>query len=435
MFACSGSRKYFKAAERLEKQGLVSEAAEYYLQALQRKSTNVDARIKLKEVGQKHVNNLASEFFRNYNTQQVEASIESFEQLKDFNSRGSALNISFEYPKAYEEDYQKAIESYCLKNYNQASLFVSQKKYPQALPFLANIKKYNSGYKNTQQLDMIAVCEPLYQSAVTSLENKNYSGALSQLSGIRAKNENYKDTKDLLELATSQQVKSFILFEPKKSANAAEKEVQDKLYTSFNQAALEKLGSVKIINNTPFQSLQGSTDLNAGDNIDLIQAIRKATGADYFYIYNVTNKKEFNSGLQKTAATGYEEVKTRVNDSVTTTEYKPLNYNLVKSQRSSSYDFSFKLINAYSNQIVSSQTQNISAQDAIEYQEFAKTFKGNINALYPYNPQLPVKTQFNVPNWRNLFSARNSLKTMEELKEEGNKKALNLFINSAGNMK
>jgi hypothetical protein len=108
---------------------------------------------------------------------------------------------------------------------------------------------------------------------------------------------------------------------------------------------------------------------------------------------------------------------------------------LVKSQRSSSYDFSYKLINAYSNQIVASQTQNITAQDAIEYQEFVKTFKGNINTLYPYNPQVPVKTQFNVPGWRNLFSARNSLKTMEELKEEGNKKALNLFINSAGSMK
>ncbi len=30
---CTGSRRYLKAAERLEKQGLVNEAADYYLEA------------------------------------------------------------------------------------------------------------------------------------------------------------------------------------------------------------------------------------------------------------------------------------------------------------------------------------------------------------------------------------------------------------------
>ena len=70
LFSCTGSKKYFKAAEKLEKQGLFNEAASYYLESLQRKPSNVAARIKLKEVGQKHASSLASEFFRNYNTQQ-----------------------------------------------------------------------------------------------------------------------------------------------------------------------------------------------------------------------------------------------------------------------------------------------------------------------------------------------------------------------------
>ena len=75
MITCSGSKKYFKAAERLEKQGLINDAANYYLQSLQRKPTFVDARIKLIEVGQKHISSLASDFFRNINTQQLEASL------------------------------------------------------------------------------------------------------------------------------------------------------------------------------------------------------------------------------------------------------------------------------------------------------------------------------------------------------------------------
>lgn len=434
--SCNGSKKYFKAAERLEKQGLVSDAAEYYLESLQRKPTSVDARIKLKDVGQKHINILSSEFFRNYNTQQIEASLESFERLKDFNSRCSSLDVSFDYPKTYEEDYQKAVESYCLKNYNQAFMLVNQKKFSQALPFISNIKKYNPTYKNTQQLDIVSVCEPLYQGAINNLENKNYSGALTQLSGIKAKTENYKDSKDLLELATAQQVKSFILFEPRKTTNASEKEIQDYLYNNFNQVAQQKLNSVKIINNTPFQSSEGATDLNGGNNVDLVQAIRKATGADYFYIYAISNKREINPPPSKTPSRGFEEVKTRKNDTLTITEYKPFDYNVVKAQRSISYDFNYKLINAYTNQIVASQTQNIVSQDAVEYQEFARSFKGNINSLYPYNPQQTAPlAQFNARNWRNLFSARNSLKTFEELKNDTYTKTTTLFINTASRMK
>ncbi|MBK7818715.1 MAG: hypothetical protein IPJ60_15110 [Sphingobacteriaceae bacterium] len=115
LMACTGTKKYFKAAEKLEKQGLVNEAAEFYLESLQRKPTNVDARIKLKEVGQKYVSFMSSEFFRNYNTGQNEKSIENFEKLKNFTGRTEALSVTLNYPTAYEEDYKKAIDKYCEK--------------------------------------------------------------------------------------------------------------------------------------------------------------------------------------------------------------------------------------------------------------------------------------------------------------------------------
>lgn len=113
--ACTGTKKYFKAAEKLEKQGLVNEAAEFYLESLQRKPTNVDARIKLKEVGQKYVSFLCSEFFRTYNTGQLETSMEDFEKMKDFNSRTTALNVQLTYPSAYEDDYKNAVKSIARK--------------------------------------------------------------------------------------------------------------------------------------------------------------------------------------------------------------------------------------------------------------------------------------------------------------------------------
>ncbi|PBQ32539.1 hypothetical protein CNR22_12410 [Sphingobacteriaceae bacterium] len=434
--SCTGSKKYFKAAEKLEKQGLVNEAAQYYLEALQRKPSSVDARLKLKEVGQKHLSTLASEFFRNYNTQQTEASLESFEKLKDFNSKASALNVQLEYPKTYEEDYQKTVETYCLKNYNQTVILVNQKKYSEAMSYIGRVKKYNAGYKNLKQLEVVAYCEPLYQSAINNLESKNYSGALGILTNIQSKTENYKDSRDLLELATAQQTKTFILFEPKTTQDKNENDVRLYLFDNFSQAALQKLNSVKIINNTPFQNAPSTIDLNNSMNIDLIQAIRKATAADYFYVFDVSNRSEFNSGLKKQSSTGYQETQKRINDTTVVTEYVAFAYNNVKAQRAFSYDYKYKVINAYTNQIVSSQTQTIKSQDAVEYQEFAKKFTGNIKTLYPYNPkQIAPALQYNPNNWRNFFSARNTLKTFEELKNEVYSQNVNLFISTAGTMK
>ncbi|MDI1353853.1 MAG: hypothetical protein PSX36_02965 [bacterium] len=436
LLSCSGSRKYFKVAERLEKQGLVNEAAEYYLEALQRKPTSAQARIKLKEVGQKHVSNMASEFFRNFNTQQLDASLESYEKMKDFYTKANAINVTLDYPRAYDEDYQKAVEMYCSKNYSMGYLLVNQKKYSEALTYIRKVEKYNSNYKSTKQLSTIAFCEPLYQSAINNLQSKNYSAALNLLAEVKGKSEDYKDSRDLLELSTSQQQRSFILFEPKPSGDQALQQIQEFLYTNFSQAAQQKFNNVQIINNSPFQNAPSSTDLNNSNNLDLVQAIRKATGADYFYVFDVSNKREYNSGNSKTGARGFEEVVTRINDTTTKTEYKPFDYYVVKSSRSYSYDFKYKIINAYSNQFVASQLQNMKAADAVEYNEFARRFTGNINSLYPYNPPtLSPIARYNPKNWRNQFSARSDLKSFEDLKTDVLNQNIKIFVSSAYNMK
>jgi hypothetical protein len=373
---------------------------------------------------------MASDFFRNYNTQQLEASLSTFERLKEFTEKTSALSVNLDYPKGYEDDYKTAVELYNNRNYNQAYTLVNQKKYSEALSYINKVKKYNPNYKTTPQLEIVSVCEPLYQNAITCIENKNYSGAYNLLSTIKSKTESYKDSRDLFELATAEQTKEFILFEPKTSTDKTEKDLEDYLFNNFNQVATQKFTFAKIINNTPFTFLPNVSEASTV-GIDMIQAIRKATGADYFYSFDVSNKKEFNSGPMKNIAKGFQEVKTRKNDTLIITEYKPFDYYLVKANRSYSYQYNYKLINAYTNQIVSSQSQNFIAQDAVEYNEFAKAFNGNINSVFPYNPrQTAPVAQYNPSNWRKGFSANSTLKSFDQLKDEVNNKAINMFSSS-----
>lgn len=428
MVACTGTKKYFKAAEKLEKQGLVNEAAEFYLESLQRKPTNVDARIKLKDVGQKYVSFMSSEFFRNSNTGQLEASIEGFEKMKNFTARTSALSVQLNYPTAYEDEYNRAIEKYCAKNYDIGAELVKQKKYTESLVYLNNVNKYKPEFKKTKELKTTATCEPQYQNAINYIQSKNYAMAFNVLTNIQNTTNSYKDSKELYELCAAQQAKSLLLFQPK---NPAYPNTTDFLFNNFSQTATQKFTHIEVINNSPFVNLPGN---NIEGNVDLIQAIRKASGADFFYVFDVTARNPQFQGPSRVKGKCFQKVTYKKNDTLYITEYKATDYFQVKSKRIFSYIFNYKLVNALTNQIVSFQSLTVSKADEVEYNEFTSPPKGALDDYFPYNPQLtsPIQ-QYNPKNWRKLFTANKVVKTEQELESIVNQETISIFSKTISN--
>jgi tetratricopeptide (TPR) repeat protein len=428
LVACTGSKKYFKAAEKLERQGLVNEAAEFYLESLQRKPTNTDASIKLKEVGQKYVSFMSSEFFREYNIGQMESAIDNFERLKNFTGRAQALNVRLNYPTAYEEDYKVAIDKFCEKNYDVGAELVKQKKYSESLTYLNNVNKYKPEFKKNKLLRITAICEPQYQNVVTFIQGKNYSAALKILNSIQTITDAYKDSKDLYELCTSMEQKDLLMFQPK---NPKYPEIVDLLFNSFTQNASAEHKSITMINNSPFIYLPGN---NIDNNIDLIQGIRKASGADFFYVFDVTNKNGQYSGPSKTNAKAFMKVTFKKGDGTIGVEYKPVDYHSVKTKRSVSYLFSYKLVNAVTNQVVSFQNMTVTKTDEVNYNEFLSQPQANINDYYPYDPPAtPVLQQYNPSAWRGLFTANKVLKSEQELEGLVNQETVKIFSQTLNN--
>ena len=62
---CSGSKSFSKKGEKLDEAGLYAEAADMYLQAAQRNTKNIDAKIGLKKTGQQVLNDELGTFFKN----------------------------------------------------------------------------------------------------------------------------------------------------------------------------------------------------------------------------------------------------------------------------------------------------------------------------------------------------------------------------------
>jgi hypothetical protein len=185
--------------------------------------------------------------------------------------------------------------------------------------------------------------------------------------------------------------------------------------------------------------MPGAGDISNAGNIDLIQAIRKATGADYFYVYDVSNKKEVETPPTKVSSICYEKFTVK-KDTLFVTEYKPMTYNQVKAKRTYSYDFKYKVIDALTHQVLSARNENNMTSDNIDYYEFVKPARNItggytpsyiVSNYFPYNPLLtnPVN-QYNPSAWRAGFSNRKELKSISSLKNETDKKVISLFTNT-----
>ena len=64
--SCNSSKSYYKKGTQLKQAGLQDEAAEFYLLALQKNANNVDARIALKQEGQKLLEFMGQDFYKLY---------------------------------------------------------------------------------------------------------------------------------------------------------------------------------------------------------------------------------------------------------------------------------------------------------------------------------------------------------------------------------
>ncbi len=419
--ACTGSKKYFKAAEKLEKQGLVNEAAEYYMESLNRNHNNIDARIKLKEVGQKYVDFLSSQFFREYNTNQFEKSIKTFEHLKDFYDKASALQVQLDFPSAYTDDYQQAVQNYMEDNYIKGEKLFKQKKYTDAIVYFEKVKKYSSDYKKVQSLFVTAKCEPAYQDINLDIENKNYEHALKSISDIYKITDNYKDVKDLEVICNGALNKNILIFKPQ---NNYDKELSDLYINNLFTLTTKTNTHIKLIDNPVFSNIFFEQIQN---DQELLKAIAKSTNTDYFYYYKLINKKVYSPSPQKKEAAAFLRYFAKQGE-VVVPQVTTVPYYSVKAQKSFSFDYNYKLIQTKTTQTIASQNIPIQVFDNKEYNEFVSKPLADINDYFPYNPiTTPIFNQYNTKEWRQLFFVNKQMKTDDELKTDALNKAVQQY--------
>lgn len=406
LIGCTGSKSYLKQGKKFEQLGMTKEAAESYYESLQRSPKNTDARVKLKQVGQTYVNILASDFFKNYNTQQYEAAVKAFKKLLDFTEKSSGLSVTLDYPQAYNDNYNDALEYFLKGKYAVLKTNISQKLYSQAINVAKEIKQYNEDYKDVKSLEIYAIAQPMYEQALDLIQNQNYFAAYKKTEEILNKVKAFKNTNDLMEICRIKCAKKIVVL---KVSSGNEQVIKNQLFEEFIKKEITNNPLLIPLNNIPFKEIS-EANYNNSDNISL----RKALGAEYIFMYDVLGKKETREGPVKKQYQCFQKVAV-TNGTVVTTDYRAWNYNYVTGKATFSYILKYKLVDCSNGNVVASNAVELSTQDNLEYNEIISNVPVNINDFFPTHPvNKPMQNQ-QVAAWRQNFNKPKQLKTTQEL--------------------
>ena len=119
--ACNGSKAYTKKAAKLAAAGIHKEAIEYYIQALNRDRSNVEAQIGLRKSGEEVMSKYQSKFFKEYNSSNYKSAVYTYIEIQGFKKKIDAYNTEINVPNHLVEDYNNAKKEYLEEEFEMAN--------------------------------------------------------------------------------------------------------------------------------------------------------------------------------------------------------------------------------------------------------------------------------------------------------------------------
>lgn len=201
--SCNGSKAYTKKANKLADAGIYKEAVEYYIQALDKNRSNVDAQIGLRKSGQEVMSNYQSKFFKEYNSNNYKSAVYTYIEIGEFKKRIDVYNPEIDIPGHLTEDYENAKKEYLKEEFELANKLMSEEQFEAAEAVFIEIQNIEPTYKgeDLKKLKEIAQLEPPYRRGNNFLDLGKNRSAYYEFKKVTDNNSAYKDSKFKLEEA------------------------------------------------------------------------------------------------------------------------------------------------------------------------------------------------------------------------------------------
>ncbi len=384
--ACNGSKSLAKKAAQLEAGGMYAEAADMYLQSVQRSNTNVDAKIGLKKNGQQLLNDKLSTFWKSVNAggQKGEA-VDAYLAAKAYSDKVGRLGVQLEIPENYTADFNKVKSEYVLELYEKGQAMLENKDYANAEKVFARIGELEPGYKDTGSLQAVAYLEPLYRSGKDALAAGQYRKAYGDLGKVTAKDATYKDAAALRK--ESVEKGRYTIAVLPFTGNAKQKALNDKLL-AYATTALTEVNDpfLKVVDRENLQRILDEQRLGLSGVVDEQTAVNVGNlmGAKAVLMGTLIDYREETGTLKTSTKSAFESYRVRqlnkeTNTYETIVKYRPVKYTEHLQENKVVLSFSYKIVSLETGEVLFSKVVDATKDDHMYY----ASYDGDKNSLLP----------------------------------------------------
>lgn len=423
LVSCTGTKKMTKKALAFEQQGMYTEAANYFLDALSRKNTNINAAMGLKRTGQLVLDDKLAVFFKAHTVKRYENAVYAYLNATEWRSKAETYRVKLEIPIYYEDYYSDDLAAYLATVYDKALTHLDKEEFDLGLSLLDEILRLSPAYKDVVELKTYARLEPIYRKGNLALEIKKYRKAYY----LFGKTNSYKDSEELkaYALKEAQYPIAMLPFENATSTVNAHKAFESQFLNLFIN---NKNPFIKIIDRVHIQTILNEQELGLSGLVDSQTAARAGDlfGAKALLVGRLVSldiKKIVPKANKKKGWESYKQkqynASTKEYDVVT--KYKKVYYYEYQGQNSVNLTIEYKLISTETGEILATNLITDKRQDFVSYIKFDGNSKNLYSGAWSYklisNETDHVNTSYNQrKQTQDLLKANKSLRSTEDLK-------------------
>jgi tetratricopeptide (TPR) repeat protein len=385
---CSGSKAYTKKGAKLDEAGLYTEAADMYLQAVQRNPKNVDAKIGLKKTGQQVLNDKLSTFFKAFSMGDDKGdAVQAFLDGKAYMDRVQQTGVTLEIPDNYRRDFEQVKGQFLVELYTKGQDQLAVQDYKGAEATFARIAKLEPGYKDASSLQSMAYLEPLYRSGKDALAARQWRKAYEDLNKVMQKDATYKDASALRQQAVTGGQYTIAVM-PFTSSVANRPELAPKVQAYATTALTEVQDPfLKVVDRENMARILEEQRLGLSGVVDEQTAVKVGNlmGAQAVLMGTVISYQEVPGSVKHSTKDGYEAYKAKVADPnnpgqvMIVTKYKPVKYQEHYLENKVVVSMSYKLVSLETGEVLMSKVVDRTATD----HAYFATYDGNKDSLIP----------------------------------------------------
>lgn len=424
VFTGCASKRLAKRGLKFEHAGMYEMAADLYYQAVVANAQNVDAVVGLKKNGQRLLDEKSLQVQKAYLSNNDRETVYNYLDAKQYQDKVNATGVSLSISEISRGYFEEAKPRYLESLFYDARLLLDEEKFRESEAKFAEIKRIDPGFEGIDEYMKVSRSEPLYRKGRELMDAGFFRQAYHSFNEIITKQGIYKDSRDLRDEAL---LKAQLTIAIGKIDNRTRTRNAELLVESSINSALSNLNNpfVKIVdikNTQQFIDQQAqSTTLGSDIKVGQILAVKAILNGSVIRFDMVDGRTEATTkrGYIKEIVT----YKDKAGEEKKDTKYHKVSYTETTRSNSASISIQYQLSSTETGAVLVSDAINTSRTDEIHF----ATFNGNTKNLVPghweYSDKDSPKDRIEdnptaVRNLQQLFSAKQTIKTADVLKNE-----------------